>query len=387
MKRYCFTFWIHALGCLLGLGIFVVCLPSAALAASAVLESENAPHYFLRFFGVSAKRAAAAVSRGSHWQPPHLQLSLGGAPVRAVLDTGSTGIVVSSRFIPHIDALESIPGAVTYSSSGRIMQGRWVRVAATLTGANGVAVRTQPLYVLAVDNIACRPNARACQATAFPPSVAMIGIGFARSAWSAATQPEPIAPHPAVAAVDPADARYDRPGGDAVNPLLQLDAPFATGLHAGYILTAQGIDIGLSSDDVGEGFTFVKLRASPKAGSRWEAARACIRLSDAEQRYCGTALVDTGVDAMYMTLPRNAPQVPTTLAPDSDVEISLSPDDAQSNRYTFRLDDAKNDLAPSAVHLRLLPDTVFVNTSGAVLNAFDVMYDHRNGYVAYRRVR
>jgi hypothetical protein len=56
-------------------------------------------------------------------------------------DTGSTGIVVSAAAIPNVDRLPSRgPGALTYTSSGRIEQGDWVVVRATITGANGASV-------------------------------------------------------------------------------------------------------------------------------------------------------------------------------------------------------------------------------------------------------
>src|SRR5258708_4270396 len=56
---------------------------------------------------------------------PRLRLSFGGRSYGAVMDTGSTGVVVSADKIPNIDGLESLgAGELTYSSSGRIMIGR-----------------------------------------------------------------------------------------------------------------------------------------------------------------------------------------------------------------------------------------------------------------------
>src|SRR5262249_31715726 len=56
---------------------------------------------------------------------PLLRVSFGGRSYAAVMDTGSTGVVVSADKIPNIDRLPSLgPGELTYSSSGRIMIGR-----------------------------------------------------------------------------------------------------------------------------------------------------------------------------------------------------------------------------------------------------------------------
>src|SRR5262249_23667557 len=58
---------------------------------------------------------------------PLLRVSFGGRSYAAVMDTGSTGVVVSADKIPNIASLQSLgPGQLTYSSSGRIMIGRWV---------------------------------------------------------------------------------------------------------------------------------------------------------------------------------------------------------------------------------------------------------------------
>lgn len=61
---------------------------------------------------------------GNLQRPPLLGMSFGGTQHRAVMDTGSTGIVVAASSIPDIDRLPNRgPGTLTYSSSGRIMRG------------------------------------------------------------------------------------------------------------------------------------------------------------------------------------------------------------------------------------------------------------------------
>jgi hypothetical protein len=154
----------------------------ALLAASVVASSSAAqPHdkadggsVFLRFLN---RREPG----GYLQNPPHLGLSFGGRQLRAVMDTGSTGIVVSATAIPNIDRLPSRgPGTLTYTSSGRIEQGDWVVVRATIAGANGASVTTSPIPVLAVRSVACLDNARNCTPREDPRHVAMIGVGFGR---------------------------------------------------------------------------------------------------------------------------------------------------------------------------------------------------------------
>jgi len=106
--------------------------------------------------GVLLRYLNAPSAGGDLREPPHLVLSFGGRQRRAVMDTGSTGIVVSATAIPGIDQLPNLgPGTLTYTSSGRIMQGNWVMTPATFIGADGTAVTTAPVPVLAVRSVSC----------------------------------------------------------------------------------------------------------------------------------------------------------------------------------------------------------------------------------------
>src|SRR5262249_1558598 len=83
--------------------------------------------------------------------------SFGERSYGAVMDTGSTGVVVSADKIPNIDGLQSLgPGELTYSSSGRIMIGRWVVTSMTIAGGAGTRITTAPIPVLAVTRVAGR---------------------------------------------------------------------------------------------------------------------------------------------------------------------------------------------------------------------------------------
>jgi hypothetical protein len=82
---------------------------------------------------------------------PRLRISFGGRGYGVVMDTGSTGIVVSADKIPRIDTLPSLgPGTLTYSSSGRVMMGQWVITPVTVAGGSGTSITTAPIPVLAV---------------------------------------------------------------------------------------------------------------------------------------------------------------------------------------------------------------------------------------------
>ena len=320
---------------------------------------------FLRFF-----------NRGEpgHLQnPPHLELSFGGRRLRAVMDTGSTGIVVSASAIPNIDRLPSRgPGTLTYTSSGRIERGDWVVVRATIAGANGASVTTLPIPVLAVRSVACLDNARHCTVREDPRHVAMIGVGFGRRG-------NPEGPH-----------------GPDINPFLNL-AGSDHRLRRGYIVSSAGVQIGLGGADPGDGYVTQQL-ARDDAREDWSGAPACIAIDDRTPA-CGTVLPDTGVAGMFLSLPASdepasagASGTDRGLPPGAKVTISLAPQASASGTsapgaasYSFRVGDVSNPLAPTRVTLVGRGDRpTFVNTGVHLLNGFDYLFDADKGTVGYR---
>ena len=99
-------------------GLALGALPAAAASPSPYGGYEQGA--FLAYLNAPA-------SGGDLTEPPRLRISFGARSYAVVMDTGSTGIVVSADKIPNVDRLPSLgPGRLTYSSSGRIMIGRWV---------------------------------------------------------------------------------------------------------------------------------------------------------------------------------------------------------------------------------------------------------------------
>jgi hypothetical protein len=311
-------------------------------------------------------------SGGYLQNPPHLGLSFGGRQLHAVMDTGSTGIVVSATAIPNVDRLPSRgPGTLTYTSSGRVEQGDWVMVQATITGANGASVTTSPIPVLAVRTVTCLDNARNCTPREDPRHVAMIGVGFARR------------------------GNREGPTGPGINPFLNL-AGYGSGhggLRRGYIVSNAGIQLGLTGADPGDGYVTVQL-ARDEQRQDWSPAPACITIDDRTPAACGTVLPDTGVAGMFLSLPASEEQASAdssgpdrSLPPGAKVTISLAPEASASGAasYSFRVGDVSNPLAPARVTLVGRGDRpTFVNTGVHLLNGFDYLFDADKGIVGYQ---
>lgn len=169
------------------------------------------------------------------------------------------------------------------------------------------------------------------------------------------------------------------------NPLLRIAGGAGNGTSSrrqGYILSPEGVHVGLTPANTG-GFRYLKLARRP-AGSDWQPTHACISLNGAAPPACGTVLVDTGVSVMFMTVPAAQAQgAEGTLPPGTQVAISVGEGASAFPLYSFSVGDG-SPLGPSAIHLRVAPDRVFVNTSFHLLNGFDVLFDGEGGYVGFR---
>ncbi|AHJ64755.1 Hypothetical protein GbCGDNIH4_0362 [Granulibacter bethesdensis CGDNIH4] len=304
-------------------------------------------------------------------ESPSLFVSVGGVRMQAVMDTGSTGVVISATALPENATLRDLgPAELTYSSSGRIMIGRWVLTRVTVTGAHGHQFISSPVPVLAVTHIACQPTARSCTPSDHPRHVAMLGIGFAR------------------------EGDHQQQSGPSHNPFLNPSPGMAgdTGTP-GYVITFRSVRIGLPSGGAmtlaKRGFSLVKLPPSTIEGE-WGPIPACIGVASHSPACGGTMLMDTGVTRMFATVPvswlsdlsRNGEE----LANETPVTITAGDSAAQ---YSFITGDPGL-MTPSAVILvegrtdGHAQRPIFVNTGVHFLNGYDYLYDAANGWAGFR---
>ncbi|ENT6814233.1 TPA: hypothetical protein R5X31_000969 [Enterobacter cloacae] len=272
-----------------------------------------------------------------------------GAEREVVVDTGSTGLVISSSAIPNANNLSARPGKITYNSSGRIMIGSWLNTTLTI-GDGEKFVSTNIIPVLAVNEIQCLAKARNCKPELNPEHVSMMGIGFDReSSLQSESTPN-------------------------TNPLLNTKS----GSNNGYTLTRNGIYVGINKDTA-KGFSFIKLQPSNENKHEWIAPPACIKITGWQGYQCGTVLIDTGVKSMFLTIPNysvNGGQLPngTTL------NIKL----AEGIEYEIITGGHKTNISPKEIFLNTTRQQIFVNTGFNFLNRYDILYDYENGYFGYK---
>ena len=151
----------------------------------------------------------------------------------------------------------------------------------------------------------------------------------------------------------------------------------------GYILSPEGVHVGLTAANTRGAFRYVKLARRPD-GTDWAPLPACISLNGTTPPACGTVLVDTGVSVMYITVPEAQAQgAQGTLPAGTQVAVSIGTEESAFPLYSFSAGDG-GPVTPSAIHLRVAADRTFVNTSYHLLNGFDVLFDGEGGYVGFR---
>ena len=179
------------------------------------------------------------------------------------------------------------------------------------------------------------------------------------------------------------------------NPFLNLSGSRAGALHRGYLVTRDGVEIGVPASGPPAGFATVHLTRNEETGD-WVTAPACIAVAD-HAPACGTVLPDTGLTPMFLALPPDQVEgraLPAgndrTLPPGTKVTITLAPATPGSKStaaYSFATGDMNNPLAPRRVILVGDGDRpTYVNTGVHLLNGFDYLYDADQGLVGYRPI-
>lgn len=285
----------------------------------------------------------------------------GGPPLRLQIDTGSTGVVVGAVDVPGIDP-NAPAGSITYSSSGVELDGVWTPVTITFPDAKDEHgnVATAVVPVLAVKERKIHPGA--VNSGKFQPSknprAFMLGIGFGRGK----------------------EPKQER------NPWVCLKEMEAGAMRRGYLLTRDGIVLGLTPEAVGKGFLFEKLRERPgakpaNAPRDWESSRGWVTVAGKRQPDAAM-LLDTGLSNMMIGLPEI--RAIADLEAKTPVEVFLL-----SGRlsYRFEVGDSKNPVTPSRVSWTPRSTGPGVNTGRRALANFDYLYDADGGYFGLRPTR
>jgi hypothetical protein len=307
-----------------------------------------------------------------------------------IIDTGTCGMVVSANGFPDWNATDASTYPVGWeflSSSKRLYSGHWIPKDIYFTNSD-VEIKSS-IPILAVEEVTICPNynettdtnicptpsnGTAPVATPMPTGIQVMGVGFGREADG---QPQ---------------------GTPDKNAFLNVQSingnPVSNDPHFrnGYVITKDGITIGLTaSNTAGMNFSQLSLRPNASDSRDWAPVECCMSVGGAD---CtpGSALIDTGVSQMYMTLPLGT-KVNRTVVPlldnGSTVDVQIGALGKFVAFERFSVGDAvgmNSSVVPSSVRLSLadpLKNAPHVNTGRHFLRAWNVAYDACDGFLGF----
>ena len=373
-------------------GVPLLLLPGLVMPGAASAAGNPLPHPAGVFLGYTNAPAAGRTLD----EAPHLRLSVNGGPaVGADMDTGSSGVVVAAA---NAGAWQHLyitgTSSVSYSSSGKIMNGLKAYATVVVSDAAGHEITARNMPVLLVTGMSCMPDARNCVPGTPVGDVAMIGVGFGRE------RSEPI-------------------GTNLMNgnPFVHADQTASAGLDQGYVATRTGVQVGVDPATAAEDFSLAGLTPDMMHPGDWMTPSALIA-GGGGAAIAGTMLVDTGYPDMLLTASAaqlagrtqtqcesTAQQTPITSNGFCSVLKSAQGYSSWSSlafgtRVAATLPNGTGGVAaqygiyagvgsaitPAEIKLTsTLAPPAFVNTGVRFLNGSDYLFDHAKGVVGYRQ--
>jgi hypothetical protein len=336
-------------------------LTTLAVALPAAAQSPPQAYQGLNAIAIPYANGAIALER-----VPQIWIRLAGSkPERFGMDTGSTGIVVSTEgYTPAKGDVSGGPGQLTYNSSGRVLHGTYWTTDVEIMQSQTEAAATARVQVLRVESISCQQKARDCQPNPHPTGVAFMGIGFDRDS-AQGTQPT-VERNPFVALTKIASGM----------PLKSV--------RPGYIVSRDGIHLGMTPE-LTSAFAFVKLTptGSTDASGRPVWGTPALTVTVDGVTGTGTCLMDTGINYMFLTPPNGSTLAHGKPAPNgTKIAIWLPGQKPPYASYAVTVGETANPMTPAKVEVVHDP-AVFVNTGRMFLQGFDYLYDAVGGYVGY----
>ena len=373
-----------------GMGLWLV----IAVSAPASAQSWNLYGGYTSLPTISFADGAMSTTNGAS---VYLTMT-GKSPTKFVVDTGSTGIIVTpDNFTPGPNDRAVGTGSQFYSSSGLLSTGTFyetnVVINNTATVASpgvpsvaGAALATAKVTVLLVTNQTCTIAGRSCTPSTNPTGVAYMGVGFDRGASS----------------INP-PAAYNNTNPFINITSLQSGSSIST-LRPGYLITNSGVTLGLSNtadvngNNPSSNFAFVKLTPnganSGQPAPAWQQAPMTITVGGVTGS--GQVLPDAGIGYSFLTPPPGytlatspCPNPPgggncITTASGAQIQVFLPGQSTpQPANYSYTLGVAGNPLNPNNT-VEVIPNgSIFLNTGRQFFQGFDYLYDPIGGFVGY----
>jgi len=300
------------------------------------------------------------------------------------IDTGSLGTLVTASDLPTSDGVDTLAigpageGVKCYDSSNKAFFGNYYLAPVGIQVASRwgtTTVQTNPLVVLAVTKLcdvdSCDELNTATNCTA-NPEIHYMGVGFDRGSSASGDL-------------------FDSPTANAF--LHVTDSNNGTDIGPGYILSKNGgVTLGIKSTT---GYKTINLTANTSIPGDWNAQPACYSFPDltAPNQFCGTGLLDVGINEMFIDLPfaqrPSGSFDPNDKVPaDLTMNVLMGSADSPAASYTYTTvqpPSSPSGAAPTYSQWIDKPN-IFVNTGRNPLNCYNYLYAGQCGQVGFQKV-
>ncbi len=303
------------------------------------------------------------------------------------LDTGSLGVIVPVSELPkNADVIGPGPqGVIYYDSSGNTYSGHYY-LAPVRIQTNSATVATQPIMVLAIDKAYCSgPRAATCNLSPPTPTLHYMGVGFDRQGLT-----------------PPNSTLQDLINTPASNAFLHItNASNGNDVTPGYTIypsassATAGLRLGIDPTTVSN-FQMVNLTPSTTVPGDFLTEYGCFGFTNTvpATQFCGTLLLDIGIDEMFIDLPQSQwpagtydtnNKVPEIIPP---YNMSIVAGTSNQMAYTFdAVQSCPSASGPNAVAPCYVQwedgKTPFVNTGRRALYKFHYLYQGQCGQVGF----
>ncbi|MBN9226303.1 MULTISPECIES: hypothetical protein [Legionella] len=296
------------------------------------------------------------------------------------IDTGSLGVIVPIHELPISNVIgPGAPGVKYYDSSGNTYSGNYYLAPVRVQTSNGI-VQTIPIIVLGIDKAYCSgPTTRSCYSNPPTPDLHYMGVGFNRNST----------------------ATNDLFNSPTANAFLHLtNAENGTNLSPGYYLTpndtttATGLTLGITNSN---GYNVVNLSPNPAVPGDFNAQAGCFSFPNSPQtnQFCGTALLDVGIDSMFIDLPKAQWPAGTYNSKDevpAGISMSILMGSLSTPAMQYSFNTVNGTLppmdSPTPTLVQWIDSTatgqVFVNTGRRPLYFYDYFYNGQCGQVGFK---
>jgi len=298
------------------------------------------------------------------------------------VDTGSLGVVVPVHDLPNNGNVigPGAPGVKYYDSSGNTYSGNYYLAPVRIKLASGGTVETQPIMVLGINKAYCTgPSSKPCYSSPPSPTLHYLGVGFNRNSSTA-------------------NDLFDSPTANAF--LHITDASNGTDLTPGYYLTPNdnlttGLALGITSTSQ---YNVINLTPNPAVPGDFNAQAGCFSFPDSStpSPFCGTALLDVGIDSMFIDLPKSEWPAGThdsnnEVPAGTRMSILMGPENTPAMSYNFHAvqgNPPANSPAPSKVQWidTTASGQIFVNTGRRPLYMYNYFYNGQCGQVGFHNL-